>query len=176
MATNSSHSQKVLKCRGRACAKCGYYRDWYWSPDDDTKTYTKRHNAVCMASYSYGLPGYGRGCHGCCLCIVARLPFGSCCATSYYGGDGYSHGGGIPLNGFLHRGLNNNIATLAGVDIDARDRRNLNAGVADIALGGVASFGAGLAELSDGSLGARIALRRAHHDDGRLCECSDNQQ
>lgn len=176
MATNSSYSQKVLKCRGRACAKCGRCRDWYWSPSGNTARYTKRADAICAASYSYGLLGYGPGCGGCCRCVVACLPFGSLCSRRYYGGDGYGHGSGIPLSGFLNGGLDNNIAALAGVDLRARNNRNAAANVADIALGGAASFAAGIAELTDGTLSARIAFARAHQDYGHLCECNDNQQ
>ncbi|CAF3229731.1 unnamed protein product [Rotaria socialis] len=176
MATNSSFSQKVLKCRGRACAKCGYCRDWYWSPQGKTKSYTKRLDANCTASYCYGRSGYGPGCGGCCLCILARFWCVNCCVHQYYGGDGYGHGAGLPLDGYLTGGINHHIEKLAGVDFDARHNRNVNAGVADIFLGGAASFASGIADLSDGTLKARIALARTHHDDGRLCECNENQQ
>jgi hypothetical protein len=177
MATNLPYSQKVLNCRSRACAKCGYCRDWYWSPHDSTKSYTKRPDATCTASYSYGLLGYGPGCGGCCLCCLAHLPFGKLCSLRYYGGDGYGHGGGIPLSGFLHGGLNKNIDTLAGVDLAARGRNNEAADVADLFGGGfIAKFTATCVDLTDGTLNARIALARAHHDDGRLCECIDNQK
>ena len=176
MATNPSYSQKILQCRGRACAKCGYCRDWYWKPADRAKVYTKRPDATCMASYSYGHLGHGPGCLGCCLACVHHLPFGWVCVSSYYGGDGYGHGGGVALSGFIHGDLHKNIDGLAGVDLVARDQRNAVAAVSDIALGGAASFVAGIANLSDGTLSARIALYRAHHDNGRLCECNDNQQ
>jgi hypothetical protein len=39
---------KHLRCYGRACAKCGCCRDWYWHPDGDRKYYTKRANADCI--------------------------------------------------------------------------------------------------------------------------------
>ena len=176
MATNPSYSQKVIECRGRACAKCGRCRDWYWNPTDKTKHYTKRPDAICTASYSYGNLGYGPGCLGYVLCCVACIPFVKCCVQQYYGGDGYSHGSGIPLNGFLNGGLKDNIATLAGVDVNARNERRINAGVADIFTGGVASLANDMAEMNDGTMRERIRLARAHHDLGRLCECDDNQQ
>jgi hypothetical protein len=205
MATNSPYSQKVINCRGRACAKCGYCRDWYWSSRGDKKTviYTKRPDAICGASYSYGHLGYGPGCAGCCLHFL-RCCFGGCgaslCIHNYYGGDGYGHGSGLALNGFLNGGINHHIDILAGADLDARRRRNNAANVADNAsiVADVAGLGLGLglgvlgvggvgggnlfrsaaevADLADGTLSARVALHRAHHDDGRLCECSDNQQ
>ena len=45
------YSDKQLDCRGHACAKCGYCRDWYWRPDPNgqgLKIYTKRPNASCI--------------------------------------------------------------------------------------------------------------------------------
>ncbi|CAF4225256.1 unnamed protein product, partial [Adineta steineri] len=62
MATNSSYSGTVLICGSHACAKCGYCRDWYWSSSGKTKSYKKRPDATCTASYAYGLSGYGGGC------------------------------------------------------------------------------------------------------------------
>ena len=175
MATSASHPPKVLRCGARACAKCGYCRDWYWNPDGRTKIYTKRRDATCTASYGYGISGFGPGCGGYLLCCVAHLPLGDLCVSRYFGGNGYGHGGGVPLNGFLRGGLDNNIATLAGVDVAARDSRRNDADLADVFTGGMASFVTGMSEVSDGTLAARRALRRAHHDDGRMCECDDNQ-
>jgi hypothetical protein len=176
MATNPLHPQKVLKCGGRACAKCGQCHDWYWKPHGKTKSYTKRLDGTCTASYGYGLPGYGPGCVGCCLCIIRPCPFGWVCAPNYFGGGGYGHGGGVALSGFLRGGLKENLDRLAGVDVDARRSRRENADLADLALGGAARFASDLTEFAQANSGARIALGRAHHDDGRLCECSDNQQ
>jgi hypothetical protein len=183
MATNPSYSQKVINCRGRACAKCGYCRDWYWTPSGKTKRYTKRPDAPCTAGYCYGISGYGPGCAGCCLHFIGCF-FGNCtwcCINSYYGGGGYGHGGGIAnFNGFLSGGLANNIDAASGIDVAARRRRKNAIGnanlVADIVgVGDVTRFATSFADL-DRLRGARIALVRAHHDDGHLCECSDNQQ
>jgi hypothetical protein len=180
MATNSSHPQKVINCRGRACAKCGCCRDWYWTPNGKIKRYTKRPDATCASSYSYGISGYGPGCAGRCLHFL-RCCFGTCtgfCIHPYYGGDGYGHGGGIPdLNGYLTDGLNNHILALSGVDLNARKNRNIAAGLASIVVSDtITSLASAAANDTDGDLNARFALRRAHHDDGHLCECSDNQQ
>jgi len=72
------YSDTQLGCRGHACAKCGYCRDWYWRPDPNgqgLKIYTKRPNASCIYNHD-GLGGlgghYGHG-HGFfnfgdCLC------------------------------------------------------------------------------------------------------------
>ncbi|CAF1276312.1 unnamed protein product [Adineta steineri] len=48
----SAYSDKKLHCEGRACAKCGHCRDWYWRPDGDKKVYKKRNDARCF--YQYG--------------------------------------------------------------------------------------------------------------------------
>ena len=176
MSTNSSSPRKLLKCGARACAKCGYCRDWFWNPDGKMKVYTKRPDATCTANYSFGNSGFGPGCVGCLLCCAAHVPWANLCVSPYYGGNGYSHGVGIPLNGFLHGGLDNNIAALAGVDVAARDNRREDAAIADIFTGGMASFATGMSEFSDGTLTARRAIHRAHHDMGHVCQCDDNQQ
>ena len=49
------YSDTQLGCRGHACAKCGYCRDWYWRPDPNgqgLKIYTKRPNASCIYNYA----------------------------------------------------------------------------------------------------------------------------
>ncbi|CAF1181684.1 unnamed protein product [Rotaria magnacalcarata] len=165
MAAHSSFSQKVLNCRGRACAKCGNCCDWYWSPLGNMKSYTKRSDATCTASYGYGLIDYGPGCGGCWRCCLGHLPCGKLCYHRYYGGSGYGHGGGIPLSGFLHGGLNDNIFALSGVDLEARRHRKDAANfaltgavnLAGLAFGGgvggsgVGDLFNGLAERADGS-------------------------
>jgi hypothetical protein len=45
---SSVYSNKELGCNGRACAKCGNCRDWYWYVDGDHKRYTKRTDASCI--------------------------------------------------------------------------------------------------------------------------------
>ncbi len=59
----SPYSSRKHRCKGRACAKCGECRDWYWSfqsswnPWSNTKVYTKRLDATCAGTY-YGYRGY----------------------------------------------------------------------------------------------------------------------
>ncbi|CAF0884352.1 unnamed protein product [Adineta steineri] len=45
----SPYSDKKLDCKGRACAKCGSCRDWYWrwDPSGNEKDYTKRDGVNC---------------------------------------------------------------------------------------------------------------------------------
>ncbi|CAF1582090.1 unnamed protein product, partial [Rotaria sordida] len=44
----SPYSNLQLECKGRACAKCGECRDWFWRPDGKyRKKYTKRDDATC---------------------------------------------------------------------------------------------------------------------------------
>ena len=61
-------SDKKLDCKGRACAKCGYCRDWCWRPKADTndpKDYKKREDATCTDGYDgRGYDGDGRGYDG----------------------------------------------------------------------------------------------------------------
>ena len=44
---NSLYSDKKLRCQGRACAKCGHCRDWYWNQGKPGKKYTKHSDATC---------------------------------------------------------------------------------------------------------------------------------
>ncbi|CAF4026351.1 unnamed protein product, partial [Adineta steineri] len=181
MATNSSYSGKVLICGSHACAKCGYCRDWYWSSSGKTKSYKKRPDATCTASYAYGLSGYGGGCRGCALCCLHNIPwvrcFACCCGGKYYGGAGYSHGTGLPLNGYLIGGVDYHIDKLAGVDFAARRNRAAAGSLVELAVGsGVGNMLHDAGNMTDGTLSKRLALHRDHHDFGRLCECSDNQQ
>lgn len=58
MALNnhSSLSRRPLYCKGRACAKCGFCRDWYWRPGSFYgKYYEKRVDATCTYLYRYDL-------------------------------------------------------------------------------------------------------------------------
>jgi hypothetical protein len=50
VSNNSRYSDKKLDCEGRACARCGLCRDWYWRPDNGRKHYTKRSDASCVGS------------------------------------------------------------------------------------------------------------------------------
>ncbi|CAF0790105.1 unnamed protein product [Adineta steineri] len=181
MATNSSYSGKVLICGSHACAKCGYCRGWYWSSSGKMKRYAKRPDATCTASYAYGLSGYGRGCRGCALCCLHNIPwvrcFACCCRGKYYGGAGYSHGTGLPLNGYLIGGVDYHIDKLAGVDFAARRNRAAAGSLVELAVGsGVGNMLRDAGNMTDGTLSKRLALHRDHHDFGHLCECSDNQQ
>ena len=57
--SKSPYSNKKLDCEGRACAKCGHCRDWYWSPDGDEKDYAKRGDATCTSDgFSRGFRNY----------------------------------------------------------------------------------------------------------------------
>ncbi|CAF1256893.1 unnamed protein product, partial [Didymodactylos carnosus] len=47
-SNNSRYSDKKLNCEGRACARCGLCRDWYWYPDSGRKHYIKRSDARCI--------------------------------------------------------------------------------------------------------------------------------
>ena len=60
-------SDTQLDCRGHACAKCGYCRDWYWRPNPDNEhltIYTKRPTSTCIYDHCTYLKtgcGYGFG-------------------------------------------------------------------------------------------------------------------
>jgi hypothetical protein len=51
----SSYSQVEIPCGGRACARCGKCRDWYWTPYSlfflDKKAYMKRIDSTCTAGW-----------------------------------------------------------------------------------------------------------------------------
>jgi hypothetical protein len=51
----SPYSQEQLPCNGRACAKCGKCRDWYWTIVTSClsyrKAYMKRADATCTGCY-----------------------------------------------------------------------------------------------------------------------------
>ncbi|UJR11516.1 hypothetical protein I4U23_015697 [Adineta vaga] len=59
-SNTSSYSNQKLDCHGRACAKCGFCRDWYWrSPGSGSKVYKRRTQAKCVInSYSCGIGYY----------------------------------------------------------------------------------------------------------------------
>ncbi len=74
----SPYSDKELRCGGRACAKCGFCRDWYWSPNGNGKRYTKRDDAnCCYASPSRRYYFYGPYYHlnaAVALALPAAVP------------------------------------------------------------------------------------------------------
>jgi hypothetical protein len=45
---NGLYSDKHIRCRGRACAKCGRCRDWYWRCVNRKMHHTKRSDAICI--------------------------------------------------------------------------------------------------------------------------------
>ena len=53
--TESPYSEKKLPCKGRACAKCGKCRDWYWALFSDfagiRRDYMKRADATCTGCF-----------------------------------------------------------------------------------------------------------------------------
>ncbi|CAF4856812.1 unnamed protein product [Rotaria socialis] len=64
---SSPYSDKVLDCKGRACASCGHCRDWHWCrKENGKKDYEKRTDATCTRGDPLYFPGdisdpYGRG-------------------------------------------------------------------------------------------------------------------
>ncbi len=64
----SPYSQTELPCKGRACAKCGKCRDWYWTPapdcDGGEKFYMKRADGTCTGCWA-GLYNDQLDCDSC---------------------------------------------------------------------------------------------------------------
>jgi len=42
------YSDKNIRCSGRACARCGRCRDWYWRIVNRKMRHTKRSEAICI--------------------------------------------------------------------------------------------------------------------------------
>ncbi len=104
---NSPYSDKQLNCHGRACAKCGNCRDWYWTPDNDKKVYKKRNDTSCTLPADHvavhpcgGVHDVNSNCRGPChayLCFPCNVLyiFGYCfhlcgvqCCPGYFHGEG----------------------------------------------------------------------------------------
>ena len=47
------YSDKNIRCRGRACAKCGRCRDWFWRRIDNEMHHAKRYDANCILAIDY---------------------------------------------------------------------------------------------------------------------------
>ncbi|CAF0980513.1 unnamed protein product [Adineta steineri] len=60
----SEFSNEELSCKGRVCRKCGWCRDWYWTPGWLYGTnYIKRADATCTYFTYIDAPGYDPNGH-----------------------------------------------------------------------------------------------------------------